>query len=163
MVDVYRKTPKGTAEIAGTTRQLTPRQRRVLILVDGKRDVSVLRGLGPDTDTIVEQLLSGGYIEPLTGAEPPNPSPSPSRDDRATPERPVASVEPAKDAFVALRAQAVRDLIDLVGPMGESLALRMEKAAEPQQLKPLVSLAITIILNMRGAKAAETYGQRYQF
>lgn len=83
MVEVYRKTSKGTAEMAGTTRQLTPKQRRVLILVDGKRDVEALRALGPDTDTILEQLLSGGYIEPLGGAASPQPSPSASRDDRA--------------------------------------------------------------------------------
>lgn len=162
MVEVYRKTPKGTAEMAGTTRQLTPWQRRVLILVDGKRDVAALRGLGVDTDTILEQLLSGGYIEPLAGAEPSSPPSSASRSDRATSERPVASGEPTKDTFIALRAQAVRELIELVGPMGESLAVRMEKAADPQQFKPLVALAITIILNMRGAKAAEAYGQKYQ-
>lgn len=162
MVEVYRKTPKGTAEMAGATRQLTPKQRRVLILVDGKRDVAALRGLGPDTDTILEQLLTGGYIEPLAGAESSDPSPSSSRSDRASSERPFASIEPATDAFVVLRAQAVRELIELVGPMGESLALRMEKTVEPQQFKPLVALAITIILNMRGAKAAEAYGQKYQ-
>ncbi|MCX7692379.1 hypothetical protein LCC91_00255 [Tepidimonas taiwanensis] len=162
MVEIYRKTSKGTAEMVGTTRQLTPKQRRVLILVDGKRDIEALRALGPDTDTILEQLLADGYIEPLAGAESPGIPISSPQGDRASSERPVASSEPATNTFAALRAQAVRELIELVGPMGESLALRMEKAVEPQQFKPLVALAITIILNVRGAKVAEAYGQKYQ-
>ena len=42
---VFAKTPKGHEEITAKAGGLTPRVRRVLIFVDGKRAVDELRGL----------------------------------------------------------------------------------------------------------------------
>ncbi len=43
MAAVFAKTPKGQEEITARAGGLTPRQRRVLIMVDGKRSVEELR------------------------------------------------------------------------------------------------------------------------
>jgi hypothetical protein len=63
--------------------------------------------------------------------------------------------------FEATRAQAVRAFTDLVGPMAEALAIRMERTRSPAELRPLVQTAQTIIGNARGSQAATSYGSRF--
>ncbi|MGE5470618.1 MAG: hypothetical protein ACM3X0_07485 [Bacteroidota bacterium] len=62
---VFAKTPKGQAEITGKTGGLTPRVRRVLIFVDGKRTVEELRGMlqSDDLQHTLGMLEEAGYIE----------------------------------------------------------------------------------------------------
>ena len=45
MAVVFAKTPKGQEEVVAKSGGLTPRQRRVLIMVDGKRSVEELRSM----------------------------------------------------------------------------------------------------------------------
>lgn len=44
MAVVFAKTPKGYEEVASRSGRLTPRVRRLLIFVDGKRSLDELRG-----------------------------------------------------------------------------------------------------------------------
>ena len=62
---VFRKTEKGQAEIQHRTLGLTPRQRRVLILIDGKKSVSQLRELVATDDLthLLSNLEELGLIE----------------------------------------------------------------------------------------------------
>ena len=66
MAVVFSKTEKGQAEIAQRTLRLHPRERRVLILVDGKRTVQQLRelALADDLTHTLGQLEEAGLIEP---------------------------------------------------------------------------------------------------
>lgn len=61
----FAKTPKGQAEITTKAGGLTPRQRRVLIMVDGKRTVDELRSLlqADDLQHTLGLLEEDGYIE----------------------------------------------------------------------------------------------------
>lgn len=69
---VFTKTARGQEEMAARSGGLTPRVRRVLILVDGKRDVEQLRemALADDLTHTLGVLEEAGYIEPLGIAEP---------------------------------------------------------------------------------------------
>ena len=60
----FAKTPKGQAEITGKTGGLTPRQRRVLIMIDGKRTVDELRDMlqSDDLQHTLGMLEEDGYI-----------------------------------------------------------------------------------------------------
>lgn len=62
---VFAKTPKGADEITSKAGGLTPRIRRVLILVDGKRTVDELRGMvqSDDLQHTLGMLEESGYIE----------------------------------------------------------------------------------------------------
>ena len=62
---VFAKTPKGHDEITSKAGGLTPRVRRVLIFVDGKRSVDDLRGmlLADDLQHTLGALEEAGYIE----------------------------------------------------------------------------------------------------
>jgi len=76
---VFAKTQKGHDEIATKAGGLTPRVRRVLIFVDGKRSVDELRTmlLADDLQHTLGMLEEEGYIEfhDLTGVGPANSTP----------------------------------------------------------------------------------------
>ena len=61
---VFAKTQKGHDEITSKAGGLTPRQRRVLIFVDGKRSVEELRGMlqADDLQHTLGMLEEDGYI-----------------------------------------------------------------------------------------------------
>ena len=62
---VFAKTPKGHDEITSKAGGLTPRVRRVLIFVDGKRTLEDLRGMlqSDDLQHTLGMLEEDGYIE----------------------------------------------------------------------------------------------------
>ncbi|WP_265947930.1 hypothetical protein [Dechloromonas sp. A34] len=61
----FAKTPKGQDEISTKAGGLTPRQRRVLIMIDGKRTVDELRSMlqADDLQHTLGLLEEDGYIE----------------------------------------------------------------------------------------------------
>ena len=65
MAVVFAKTPKGQEEMKQRSGELTPRVRRVLIFVDGKRTVEDLRALAAadDLSHTLGMLEEEGYIE----------------------------------------------------------------------------------------------------
>lgn len=82
---VFAKTARGHDEMAERRGGLSPRVRRVLILVDGKRSVAQLRelALADDLSHTLGRLEEQGYIEPVkvqdaSGAGRPVTAPLPS-------------------------------------------------------------------------------------
>jgi hypothetical protein len=78
---VFSKTPKGHDEIATKAGGLSPRVRRVLIFIDGKRTVEDLRGMlqSDDLQHTLGMLEEEGYIEVcslITDAGKPAPAPA---------------------------------------------------------------------------------------
>ena len=64
MAVVFAKTPKGQEEIATKSGGLSPRVRRVLIMIDGKRTVDELRSMlqSDDLQHTLGMLEEDGYI-----------------------------------------------------------------------------------------------------
>lgn len=154
MTTIFRKTEKGTNEIATRANRLVPRLRTALILVDGTRDEVELGKLIAQSPTeTLEELLSLGYIEVATVVEPPA---KPEKTATAT-----AATAAADKSFAAFRAEAVRAFNDLTGPPGEALAIKMEKAASREQLSPLLQTAFQIISSTRGHQAATEFKARF--
>lgn len=61
---IYRKTPKGLAEIETRAHGLAPRIRSTLILVNGKRDTDDVAALvAQPTDDTLRHLAERGFIE----------------------------------------------------------------------------------------------------
>ncbi|MCX8145007.1 MAG: hypothetical protein N3C59_01570 [Azovibrio sp.] len=67
---VFKKTPRGIDEIQSRPGQLSPRLRRLLILIDGQRNVEALRAMVniDDLTHVLGTLEEEGYIE-LVGVE----------------------------------------------------------------------------------------------
>jgi hypothetical protein len=67
--DIFQKTAGGLSEIGNRSDALTVKQRRVLILVNGKNDISTLRKLSlcKDIVEILDTLLRQGFIDRVGG------------------------------------------------------------------------------------------------
>jgi len=68
---VFRKTERGQREIAQAGGELSPKLRRILITIDGVKQIGELAPLTRpgEIEGVVEALLRGGYII-ATGDEP---------------------------------------------------------------------------------------------
>jgi hypothetical protein len=171
-ITIYRKTAKGLTEIETRVHKLSLKQRSVLIMVDGRlREPELRKVVGEGCDQLLQDLRTGGFIEPVGGAAETRPAAAPEASPPApaaaapvvAPAAPLAT-EPARlspTEFIALRREAVRSLTDQIGPMAESLALKMEGARGWGDLKPLLVIAAQILANTRGRAAAEAYASRF--
>jgi hypothetical protein len=73
---IFTKTQKGTEEMTNRSGGLTPRVRRVLIMIDGKRSVADLQAmaLADDLSHTLGELEEAGFIELVKTAETPPPA-----------------------------------------------------------------------------------------
>jgi hypothetical protein len=165
MATLYRKTAKGQTEIETRAHRLLPRLRTALILVDGRRDDSELRKLIPgDPDETVKSLLEGGFIEaagtmpekPVRLAPAPNAAASP-----AGPSSQPGALAIDPKAFEQHRRGAVRMLNDKAGPMAESVAVKIEKCRNWNELLPALQLAQRAIANAAGSAAAAEFASKF--
>lgn len=154
MAIVYRKTAKGQSEIETRAHRLPPRTRSVLIMVDGRRTDADLAALtGPEAAAALAALAANGFIEALEATPPPAPPPPPPA--------PAAAAATRVVPFEQFRRETVRALTDAIGPLGEALAMRMERCRNADELTPLLQLAMESIANTRGRQAAAAYGARF--
>lgn len=165
MATIYRKTAKGHSEIETRAHRLSPRLRSALILIDGRRSDDEVRQLIPQqADETLQLLVEQAFIEiiGITQDAPRVPQPQ-ARPVEAVPAAvppPAAPAVPPRD-FATTRTQAVRLFTDMVGPMAEALAMKMERTRSIDELRPLVQTAQRIIGNARGGQAAADYGTRF--
>ena len=151
MTITYCKSPKGITEIETREHRLPPRLRSALIVIDGKRSSAELRLLIPSqADETIALLLEQGFIEPVASPASVNPAPK----AQATP-------PPAVVPFDSRRRDAVRQLTDQVGPVGEALAMRMERCRNADELRPLLGVAKQMIGSARGNAAGAAYEARF--
>jgi len=152
MSTIYTKTVDGQRELQTREKRLTPRARSLLILIDGRRTDDELAGLVTDFGDNLQPLLEAGLVQAV---EPPPPSPEAA---------PRAAANEAPQAVAdreALRREALRAVNDLLGPTGEALALRIEKAASAKDLEAALERAVAYIANARGGAAAAQFANRF--
>jgi hypothetical protein len=160
MATIFRKTDKGQAEIETRAHRLSPRLRSALILVDGKRTSDELRKLiAQQADDTLAALNDQGFIEIAAVSAAPAPSAPAATAGAET--RGAASASGGARDFDGVRRQMVREFNDLTGPLGEAMAIRMEKAADRQALRSLLAAAGEYVIGVRGAAAANEFVQRY--
>ena len=162
MGTIYRKTAEGQAEIETRVRKLIPRLRSALIMVDGKRTDEDLRKLLPQQAAeTLQTLVEQGLIEPMQTS----PQRATARPTSAPAPAPAASAAPAPEApvrdFATLRREAVRAVNELLGPMGEMVALKLEQAKTPEDLRNALERAVTVIGNARGGAAAVQFARQF--
>lgn len=157
MAIIYRKTQKGTLEIETRVQKLAPRFRSLLILVDGRRPDDELVRLMPQAGMqALEALSAGGFIEAIgMTAEAPPPAARPA----AAP--PPAAPKPAAPGFEQIKREAVRALVNQVGPMADALAMKIERARNPDELKPWLLMAAEAVGNTSGRDAGADFLKRY--
>jgi hypothetical protein len=177
----YHKSPKGAEAIATRHGELTPRQRSMLILVNGRRSFDELAQLGHvlgDPDRLLEQLEQFGYIEPGDPRPGPPSAPAPllpvwgnSGWGPVSAPAPLSPAElhiPATELTVP-RGQAQRFAVeclkDLLGPAADDLCGRLEAATTDIEFHAAVRRTESILRAMVGPELAaqftrEVEGQR---
>jgi hypothetical protein len=153
MTTIYRKTAKGQAEIETRAHRLPPRQRGALIMVDGQRSIEDLVKLVPgDAEATLQQLLVDGFIDvfAVLADRPPAPAPTPA----PAPAKSGASIETTK-------RDAVRYLNDKLGPAGEGVAIKIERAKSIAELQPLLAQAAQVLHSFGGASTSEPFITRF--
>jgi len=174
MGTIYRKTAKGQAEIETRAHHLTPRLRTPLIMVDGRKTDEDLRKLiAGQPDEILHALLEQGFIEIVAPAAPaPRAAHAPASANESRPPstvpqstRPPSTHPPQSRPPVArfedVRRLAVRSLTDQLGPAAESIALKIERARNMEELRPLLVAARDILRHASGAEAAAAFSARF--
>jgi hypothetical protein len=160
--NVYSKTPKGVAEVAARSAQLSMTTRRILIMIDGKRSIDELLPLvrPGELDGIVSQLEGSGLIQRATisgaldvptingrDSEFAFPSAGPQIDDR---DASAMTLEEAK-------RRAVRELNDRLGPDADTLAIRIEQCRTIEEFRTRVREAERFVSLALGPTAAQEY------
>jgi hypothetical protein len=67
----------------------------------------------------------------------------------------------ARTPIEHLKRDAVRKLTDLVGPAGETAAMRIERARSREELKPILDNARELIRALRGGAAADAFAAQF--
>jgi hypothetical protein len=162
---IYRKTAKGQTEIETRAHRLAPRLRSLLIMVDGKRSDADFAQLLPQAADALAALVEDGFIaeQARSAASAPAPaapapaSSAPGRDTRST-----AVPGPAAPAaqFEAMRRDVLRDLNDRLGPAGERMAIKLERARDEAEFRALLPSAVQLVASVRGRDAAAAFSAR---
>lgn len=152
---VYRKSAKGAEAIATRQHGLGPKQRSMLILIDGKRGFDELARLAQapgEAEQLLDHLLEHGFIEPS------------ARVDETAPALAASAPAAGTGVFSLAEAQrfAVRRLTDILGPAAETLCLRIEGARNVQDYQTAVARAEAMVREFRGANAASDFAADMQ-
>jgi len=155
---IYDKTAKGREEIATRCYHLAPRLRTLLVMVDGRRaEDELLRnvsGLGL-TEASMAELVDQGYIRLTTSygtMSEPEPAPAPL----APPETALSHAE--AELPLPSQAEQFQSLYDFynktikanIGLRGFTLQLKVEKAANVDELRALRRPYLEAVLKAKG-------------
>lgn len=148
LISIFRKTEVGVDAIKLRDRTLTPKQRMLLILVDGSKTIGDLIRPMPNPDEslqLLSELLSSGYICEA------NPSPSVVK---PTPVAPRVSSQASLQAAIQ---RTTRLLDNLLGPDSEPLCLQLERCKTFDEFTTKVQEFRRIVTSMRSEKKAEEF------
>jgi hypothetical protein len=163
---IYAKTPKGIAEVAARSAQLSMTARRVLIMMDGKRTIDELAVLvrPGEIEGIIGQLEEGGLAQKAGadadgGSDVPVVSSSEPEADLAP--TTATSVMDDRDlnpmTLEEAKRRAVRELTDRLGPGAEVVAIRIENCRTIEHFRDRVREAERLVATALGAAAAQDY------
>jgi hypothetical protein len=150
---VYRKTASGSEAIAKRSPALGPRERSLLIMIDGRRGSGELAALG-DLDAMLPALLAHGFIEPV----PEQPKEAKGPDSKA-PDSVAPSDGDGTLSVSAAQRLAVRRLNDLLGPAAVDMCMRLEKARTAQEYLAALRQVEGSLRQAIGAEAASRFAQ----
>ena len=171
---IFRKTAKGLAEVESRAHRLAPRLRGMLILVDGKRDSDDLNRLvAQDAIDTLAALAEQGLIEAvgetLAVAEPAAAygplavsasASTPALAPALAPTPVPAPAHPSTRELAALRRQVARAMKEELGASARPLVKRIEGVRSAEELKPLLSQSVKLVLAARGKTAADASATR---
>ncbi|WP_066098390.1 hypothetical protein [Xanthomonas massiliensis] len=155
-----RKTPLAVDALQAHRGPLDLRQRRLLILADGHREVAELTALlGPDTPARIAALCQAGYL----ALDVPSPSPSPSPAPLATASAPPASAAPGtpgRRSLVAARLYVLGMLELLRQSQAQALHRQLQACRDEDATVAVLAQVLAQLPAMTSAGYADRVRQR---
>ena len=150
---IYRKTAKGLEAIASRDRALQPRQRSLLILVDGRRTADELSRMSPaGFEESLGQLLELGMVEAAGVVADASTEAHVSAPAPLNPE-PRGATVPLPEA----QRFAVRRLSDMLGPASDDFCLRIERTRSATEFQAVLQKAMLFVEANLGAGRAREF------
>ena len=153
---VFQKTEKGREEIAKRTLRLEAKRRTLLIMVDGQSDAANLAEktahLG-DAMALLQTLWSEGFIEPVGGAAPG----AAAAEGAAQGAAPAAGAPTLTGSLEQLKRTACVEIERLMGPDGDAVAIKLERAGTREEFLAEARRAYEILKAFLGPKKAELF------
>ncbi len=145
---------------------LDMRQRRLLILCDGQRDLVQLGQLvGPETPAMVIQLIQSGYLVSSAAAEvtvaaPAAPAPAPAPAPSVMPTAALAPVTERRRSLVAARIYLL-DILELQRhPQAAALFHTLQQARSDDAVMAALHAALEALPGLTSTGYAERVRQR---
>lgn len=158
---LLRKTPAGQAEVTAKAHTLPPRARSLLIMIDGKRSMSDLRAmLGPQVDEAAELLQREGLVEVVDKAVTA-PAPLDAAKAAVDDDAPAPPVPPEPVDWKEQRADSARALTQILGPMGDDTALRLERCKSDDELRAALRRAADLLDIAARPEQAAAFRRRF--
>lgn len=158
MDQLFHKTAAGHSELVNKTHGLSPTQRRLLIMLDGKKTVQDCAPYFRETDdlpALIKVLLTLKLI--IGGAKDPWETTTILPPADATPQMMAAraNVQPTTPAVPLDEkvARAVRYLTDQLGPAAESVAMRLESVKTVEAFNNALRPAVDLVAALKGREA----------
>jgi hypothetical protein len=153
--NVFRKTQKGRDEIEKRTLRIDAKRRTLLILVDGRASAGELADKLahiPDSLALLQSLWSEGFVEPAGAL---------AADEPAGAGVPEAARAGAAD-LDQLKRRATREIERLMGPDGDSIAIRIERAGTHAAFVAEATRARDAIRAFLGPRQADEFWKSLQ-
>jgi hypothetical protein len=151
---VLAKTPKGLDEVKSRRHGLPQQLRSLLIVVDGAasvRDLVARFGRIADIGSSLQALVDQGFVAPA-------PAPAPAAAEAPRPAASVAGQEGSAPTLGTL----TRLLHDALGPNGDELAVRLEKAADGTAFAKAAARCADALAAVAGAQKAQQFREAAQ-
>jgi len=160
---VFAKTARGAAEVSARGAGLSLTERRLLILVDGRRSVQQLAPvLRPgEIEIVLERLEALGLVVRVAGEFEEPVTPTQGFDQRygnGLPDVPMESVEDRQLVTLeTAKRRAVRELNERLGPDAETMAIRIEHCRSVEELRERMREAERLVAGFVGEHAAQEF------
>lgn len=156
-----RKTDLARDALQAHRAPLDMRQRRLLILCDGQRNLSQLTAMiGPEASAMVIQLIQAGY---LVSTAPPGPVPAPVADSPSAPNAAQTSAAPVTErrrSLVAARIYLLGILELQRHPQAAALLYALQQARSDEQVVTALRTALEALPGLTSPGYCERVRQR---
>jgi hypothetical protein len=159
---MYSRTPEGTAEVTARAHPLSIPVRRLLNNLTSEMTLEQVQALArtPDLERMLKELVDRGLVlAPRSAIPAPTAAPavSPATPPTIAPARSGDAASLGHLEFGAVKRLAVRFVNDHLGPGGEAVALRIERAKDAIILEQMVYDAHRILFELRGRAVADRF------
>ena len=157
----YIKTDKGRAEVAGRSGTLNPVQRRVLIMVDGKKTVNDLGAFVRvgELDGALAHLVHAALIASTDFVAPLRAPVAAGFAAASVTELPRAATGLAE--FKKVRQEASDFVQARLGASGESICVAIDRCENPAELRKMLRGVEIFISQLLNAETAQSFARHF--